>query len=154
MLDSIKSIYFLKMVFSYLDDRRKLELIKYNKIFKNQLNINIIYYKLYSKKYLIFDAKRKVKEYDKNNGNLIFEGEYLNGKRNGKGKEYDRYGILLFEGDYLNGDRWNGKGYNGSNNIVYELKNGKGNVKEYNFGKLKFEGEYIKGFRWNCSIIL
>jgi len=34
---------------------------------------------------------------------LIFEGEYKNGRKNGKGKE------LLFEGEYLNGKRWNGK---------------------------------------------
>ena len=30
--------------------------------------------------------------------NLIFEGEYLNGKRNGKGKEYYISGHLKFEG--------------------------------------------------------
>ena len=50
---------------------------------------------------------------------LIFEGEYLNGKRNGKGKEYYYFdGKLKFEGEYLNGER-NGKGkeYN-ENNIL------------------------------------
>ena len=32
--------------------------------------------------------------------------------------------------------------------IVYELKNGKGYVKEYNWkGELKFEGELINGIR-------
>ena len=41
---------------------------------------------------------------------LIFEGEYLNGKKwNGKGKEYDEYNNLVFEGEYLNGKKWNGK---------------------------------------------
>ena len=30
---------------------------------------------------------------------------YLNGKRNGKGKEYDSNGKLIFEGEYLNGKR-------------------------------------------------
>ena len=56
------------------------------------------------------------KEYDYN-GKIIFEGEYLNGKRwNGKAKDKD------FEGDYLNGKKWNGK------------------VKEYNF-----EGNYLNG---------
>ena len=129
MLENMKSIYFLKMVFSYLDDKRKLELIKYNKAFQNKLNINIIYYKLFSRKYLIFETKRKAREYNKENGYIIYEGEYLNGKRNGKGKEYYyRDGTLLFEGEYLNGDRWNGKGYYG-NNIIYELKNGKGIIK-------------------------
>ena len=34
----------------------------------------------------------------------MFEGEYLNGKRNGKGREYNDE-ILIFEGEYLNGLR-------------------------------------------------
>ena len=37
--------------------------------------------------------------------NIKFEGEYLNGKRNGKGKEYGWNGKLLFEGEYLNDNR-------------------------------------------------
>ena len=53
----------------------------------------------------------KVKEYY-DNGKLDFEGEYLNGKRNGKGKEYYYNGQLEFEGEYLNGKKWNGNGYN------------------------------------------
>ena len=36
------------------------------------------------------------------NGKLKFEDEYLNGKKFGKGKEYDKYGGLIFEADYLN----------------------------------------------------
>ena len=49
------------------------------------------------------------KEYNNYNNNLIFEGEYLNGKRwNGKGKEFHK-NKLIFEGEYLNGKR-NGKG--------------------------------------------
>ena len=53
----------------------------------------------------------KGKEYDYKN-NLRFECEYENGERNGKGKEYDYNGKLLFEGEYLNGKKWNGTGYN------------------------------------------
>ena len=34
----------------------------------------------------------------------------LNGERNGKGKEYNLDGKLIFEGEYLKGKRWNGKG--------------------------------------------
>ena len=37
----------------------------------------------------------------------MFEGEYLNGER-WNGKEYNGYGKLIFEGDYLNQKR-NGK---------------------------------------------
>ena len=56
-----------------------------------------------------------------NLGKLIFEGEYLNGERNGKGKEYDD-GLLIFEGEYFNNQRWNGKGkeYHYNGNIIYE----------------------------------
>ena len=48
-------------------------------------------------------------------GKIQFEGEYLNGEKTGKGKEYYFDGTLKFEGEYLNGKR-NGKGieYNGS----------------------------------------
>ena len=42
---------------------------------------------------------------------MIFEGEYLNDKRNGKGKgkQYKVSDKLLFEGEYLNNIEWNGK---------------------------------------------
>ena len=68
---------------------------------------------------------------------MIFEGEYLNGKRNGKGKEYSIYGKIEFEGEYLNGKR-NGKG------------------KEYYIfnGELKFEGDYLNGKRWSGKDII
>ena len=41
------------------------------------------------------------KEYDRSK--LIFEGKYINGIRNGKGKRYNSDGIIIFEGEYLNG---------------------------------------------------
>ena len=64
---------------------------------------------------------RTVKKYYKNNNNLLkFEGEYLNGKRNGKGK--DTLGNYRFEGEYLNGKKWKGKGYGPDGNIIYVLK--------------------------------
>ena len=48
----------------------------------------------------------KGREYIK--GQLLFEGEYINGKRSGKGKEYINHGKLVYEGEYKNGKR-NGK---------------------------------------------
>ena len=80
------------------------------------------------------EGKGFIKEYDYG-GELIFEGEYLNGERNGKGKEYDYSGELIFEGQYLNGER-----------------NGKEKDYYYENGKLIFEGEYLKGKRWNVNI--
>ena len=67
---------------------------------------------------------------------MIFEGEYLNGEINGKGKEYYYNGELEFEGEYLNGKKWNGKGYF-QDNIIYEIKNGNCFIKEYDDYKLK-----------------
>ena len=85
-----------------------------------------------------------------NNGKLEFEGEYLNEKRNGKGKEYYNNGRLEFEGEYLNGKRWDGLIYNINGNKESTITNGKGYIKEYDkYGKLKFEGEYLNGEKWN-----
>ena len=94
----------------------------------------------------IKDGKGYIKDCD-DDGGLLFEGEYINGKRNGKGKEYYYGRKLKFEGEYLNGVIWNGKGYDLKGNIVYEIKNGKGSIKEYRYGLLFFQGEYLNGER-------
>ena len=39
---------------------------------------------------------------------INIDGEYLNGKLNGKGKEYDDNGNLIFEEEYLNEEKFNG----------------------------------------------
>ena len=131
MLQNSKSIYFIKRLFTFVDEKNKLDIIKYNKNMQNILDISLINYKFFSDRDIIFEKNGKGKEYDKYNDKLLFEGEYLNGERNGKGKEYDCNGNLIFEGEYLNGKR-NGKG------------------KEYYFdGRLRFEGEYLNGNKWN-----
>ena len=149
MLEKIKSDYFVKNIFTFLEDINQLKIIKSNKSLQNLLNINIINYKFLSRRYIIFDTKGKGKMYDaftdillfegeyikgiKNGigieyelfGNKIFEGNYLNGIRNGFGKEYNNLGYLLFEGEYLNGKRWNGREYDFNQNLICELKYGK-----------------------------
>ena len=95
---------------------------------------------LFEGEYSNGERNGKGKEYYDNK--LIFEGVYLNGKRNGKGKEYNQDGILIYEGQYLNGKKWDGKGYDKFNNIIYELKNGKGLIKEFLGNHLIYEGEY------------
>ena len=171
-LDNIKSIYFSRVIFSFINDKRQLELVKYSKHMQKKLDINLINYKLFYGKFIIFDTNGKMREYlcyndkiiyegeylgrrrngngkefDFQDGYLIFEGEYLNGKRNGKGREYYSNGVVLFEGGYKNGKKWNGLGYDRNNNILYELIDGKGYVKEYFLRKdtLRFEGEYLNG---------
>ena len=77
---------------------------------------------------------------------MIFEGEYLYGCKL-KGKEYI-YGRLEYEGEYLNDKKWKGKGYDKNGNIIYELINGNGKVREYtSYGSLIFEGEYLNGIK-------
>jgi len=74
-----------------------------------------------------------VKEYSED-GKLIFEGEYLNGVKNGKCREYNYniyHNYLRFEGEYLDGKKWNGKGYNKDKEVEYEIKDGNGYIKEY-----------------------
>ena len=107
-----------------------MKMVKYNKHLQKRIDINLIYYKFYSKKYIEYQIKNKGKEFDYND-NLLYEGEFFNGERNGKGKEYE-FEKLVFEGEYLNGKR-NGYG------------------KEYN-GYAEFEGEYLNGERWTGKI--
>ena len=168
----IKSSFIIKIIFSFLSEKQKLNIIMHNREIQNILSVNIEnYIKIYGKyivggkngkrkeyllesNILIFEGeylnrKRngKCKEYNKD-GVLIFEGEYLNGERNGKGKEYDNNG-LIFKGEYLNGKRWNGEGYNKNGIKEFEIKNGKGNGKIYDYnGELIYEGDYLNGIRW------
>ena len=58
-----------------------------------------------SNKYIIYETKTKGREYDGEYNTLIYEGEYKNGERNGKGKKYDYEGKLIFEGEYKNGKK-------------------------------------------------
>ena len=170
MLYKVKSTYFLKILFDIIDDKAKLQLIKKNKKLKNILNINLFQYRILSGKIKIYEENGKGKEYDcldetllfegvylknERNGkgreynyrrNIIFEGEYIKGKRNGKGKEYYNNHIIKFDGEFCNGKKWNGKGYDTSKNEIYELKNGEGKIKEYDYdGNLMLEGEYKNG---------
>ena len=71
------------------------------------------------------------------NGNLKSEIEYVNNK--GYGKSYTINGKLEFERKYGKYkyygyfDKWDGKGYDENGNIIYELINGNGKVKEYDW---------------------
>ena len=95
---------------------------------------------------ILNNGNGKIKEYNEYSGELEFEGEYLNGKRNGKGKEYYENGKISFEGEYLNGENWNGKFYDPENINIYEIKNGQGHIKKYYYyGNLVFEGDYLNG---------
>ena len=153
MLENIKSIFFIKELFlSYISEKRRMDIIKYNKGLQNQLKLTIFEYKLFSGKYIIYEENGKGKEYLMKDDEFIFKGEYLDGKRNGQGREYE-YSQLIFIGEYLYGKR-NGKGkeyFCDKLKFEGEYANGKrnGKGKEYNFmnGEIIFEGEYLNGKR-------
>ena len=84
MLLNIKSSYFIKRIFVLVDEKQKLKLVKYNKSLQKNIDISIINYKHFSRRYIIYESIINGKEYYVSNWRLIFEGEYLNGKRNGK----------------------------------------------------------------------
>ena len=109
-------------------------------------------YKVYISSYLEFDGYLVNGEINGNgkiyysNGNLNFEGEYINGIKNGFGKEYYYNGNIKFEGIYKDDMEWEGKGFNINGELVYEITNGKGEIKQYtDVGNLEFEGKILKG---------
>ena len=97
--------------------------------------------------YEIVNGKGNYKEFFEN-GNLKYDITYLNNSREATGKEYNVRGKLIFEGEFLYLKKWNGKGYDTNNNIIYELKDGKGFVQEFNEnGRIEYECEYLNGER-------
>ena len=148
--DYVKSNFIIISIFSKLNNSKKLQLIRYNKYLQSKIGITIDDFKKESGVYKIIQKNGKGQEFSLETNRLIFEGEYLNGKRNGKGKEYDRFGQLLFEGIYLNGKKWTGKGYDkyGKDKIILELNNGKGEGQEYGISTdFDYEGEFLNGER-------
>ena len=131
------------------------------------------------------------KDYNVYECHLIFEGEFINNNKI-KGKEFHINGNIKFDGEFLNGLRWNGKIYNDKSEFEGEYINGKKfikgkeyadyfdnsyynreitNFKEYNYedrflfsvekgrvkeyyknGNIKFEGEYLYGRRLNGTM--
>ena len=152
----VRAVNIIKGILSFLTEKEKLLLLKYNNTTLKKLNIGIESYKKISGRECFGEINGYGVEYNLDTYSLLYEGYYLHGKRNGKGKEYNKNGDLIFDGEYLNGKRWEGKGkeYDKSGNLIFEggYLDGKrsGEGKEYyNDKKIKFEGEYFKGQRWN-----
>ena len=98
---NIKSKYILKNIFSLISERIKLDIAIYNKTLQEKLELRIDDYKEFSGKIKKGERNGYGEEYDCDKNSLLFEGEYKDNKKNGKGKEYDN-GDLIFEGKYLN----------------------------------------------------
>ena len=129
MFNKIKSNQITKKSFYYLKEKKKLKILKYNKNLQKKLNLDIFDYRRFTGKIIIYDENGEGKGKEFLGNQKIFVGNFLNGERIGKGKEYDDSGDLIYDGEYLKGER-NGHG------------------KEYLFGELQYEGEYKNGKRW------
>ena len=82
MLKKIKSVFFIKRIFSYISETNLLNLIAYNRALQKNLDKSLLNYKLKSGKSIINQTNNKAKIYSSYNGKLIIECEYLNGKKN------------------------------------------------------------------------
>ena len=167
-IKNVKSPFILRIIFSFLFQKQKLNMIKYNKELQKIFLVDIKDYKTISRKCKIIEKNGKGNEYFIKGNILIFEGEYLNKKRNGKGKEY-KNNKIIFEGEYLNGKRIGmGKEYNEFGKVIFEgeyfYNNRKKGRKYYDLGgksgfdllfsffekkqKLEFEGEFKFDKKW------
>ena len=70
----IKSFPIFKKIFSFVSEKKKLNMIIYNKNYQKKLYINIDNYKKVSGKYIIGERNGEGKEYQANTNKLIFEG--------------------------------------------------------------------------------
>ena len=96
MLKKIRSTFILKKIFNHIDNKRKLQSIVHNKKLQQKLGLNLIDFRRVSGRY-IEERNGKTIEYNSYNHQIIFEGKYLNGKRNGEGEEYNEDGNLIFK---------------------------------------------------------
>ena len=179
-IENIKSSFIMDSLFSFLNKKQKLKLIIYNKKLQKRLGVDIKDYQKISGKYI---KKRNgiIKEYTManklifeghylngkksglckefyNNGKIKFEGNYSDGKKSGKGTEFYDNGKLKFKGEYLNGKKWNGALYSINGKDHFEIKNGKGYIKELNYyqiyGSMNLKGNIFDFYEDTSEIIL
>ena len=139
MLQKIKSEYFIKRLFTIADEKKKLDIIKYNKIAQNILDISLINYKTFSGRYILYVKNRKVKEYNYYD-KLLFKREYLNIKSKIKKTKIKKSKIQKIKGDKHNNKKQTKK--SSSKNMF--LNNNKINKKESNSIMSKFNSEEKK----------
>ncbi len=121
LVESIKSKLIMKTIFSFINLKKKLIIIKHNKILQNKISMNIEDYKKYTGLNIKKGRKDKIKIFSYPSNILLFNGKYLNGEKTGKVKEYNEDGVLIFDGEYLNGKK-NGKAkeYDRRNHLIFE----------------------------------
>ena len=156
MFNNANSTYIVKKIFSLLNLITKFKFAKYNKSLQDKLQISLIDYRRFSRKFVIYEENGRGKEYNALNNTLIYEGYFLKGERSGKGKLFYENGKIKYIGEFLNGKPHGlGKEYNDKGNLNYignylnGKKNGKGmEYYDFNLDIIKFKGEYFDDKRW------
>ena len=158
MWRKIRAPLILKKIFNNINTKRKLIINVYNKELQKKLGLDIIDFWIFSGRYKVKKYDETI-IYNSLNNIILFEGKYENNKKNGKGKEYKEYKgevKLIFEGEYLDGKKWEGKYFEydeDSGKLIFECKYLKGimngEAKEYDKynGQLLFSGKYLNGKR-------
>ena len=151
---NIKSAYILKEIFSYIEKRQSLYIIYGDKSIMKKLEITLDDYKKVSGKIIKkeqnlmnFWGEKEDNVYFQDTNIKVFKGNYIKGKKNGKGKEYYINKKKKFEGEYSNGKKIKGTGYDKFGNIIYKIENGKV-IEKYKNGNLVFEGKYFNGKKY------
>ena len=95
------------------------------------------------------DLEKKSNEKQPNFKDNLKDSDYFSKEKyNGKGKEYDKEGNLIFEGEFKNGKRWEGilrKSWEKNNHDKTEINDGNYTGKQYYKGQIIFEGEFFLG---------
>ena len=158
ILKNINSNYIIKHIFSFLENRLFMDIIRNNKKMQKKLEISLETYEnlcpvIIEKKrddYFSFSFKDDniYRAYTKDKQYVIFEGKYLHGKKNGYGTEFYFNKKKKFQGEYLNGIKINGTGYDKLGNIIYKIDS-KNVTARYKNQMPVFNGKYYNGKKWN-----
>ena len=81
LIKLVKSIYIIKRTLLHLDEKKKLDILKYNKDFQKQMGFDIEYYKKISGKCKIQEKNGNETIYELDTHLILFEGKYLNSKK-------------------------------------------------------------------------
>ena len=159
---------FAQLLDQYKFNNNEQDLMKFFELTKQSImNDNIVneYVEFSNTEIMIYKGEVKKGTKIKNgkgkelyiNGEIKYEGDYKDDKREGNGCEYTEEGEVIFKGEYKEGKQWNGNkkvfdDYEDENGQIkkyvklkVEVKNGKicGKCKEFDFeGNMIYEGEY------------
>ena len=110
MLENIKSVYFVKNIFSFIREKRILKLVKNNKCLQTKIDKSLINYKNFSAKYISNDKNENLILKDIYYRIFIFEeGILYNHNIYERKGEYDKNDKQIIEAKFLNGEYIKGK---------------------------------------------